>query len=122
MIRHCNSILVVEDDQSIRDSVVQILSLEGYSPEAAANGKEALEKLHHLHKPCLILLDLMMPVMDGYAFLSQIGKDIDLAHVVIMTAMTHVNIENIRILKKPFCVLNLLELAEGCPKAPLPAA
>src|SRR5260370_35631662 len=62
-------ILIVEDDLDIRDALQEILEDEGYLPYAAANGAEALEVLDRVPKPGLVLLDLMMPVMDGYQFL-----------------------------------------------------
>lgn len=60
-------ILVVEDDDSTREALSQILEMQGYLTLSASNGREALETLHH--SPDLILLDLRMPVMDGRKFL-----------------------------------------------------
>lgn len=62
-------ILIVEDDQGIRESIQDYLELEGYQTHAAQNGREGLEVLKSLKEPCLILLDLMMPVMNGWEFL-----------------------------------------------------
>lgn len=65
-------VLVVEDDYAIREATIDLLTFEGYEAIGAGNGKEAMDKLHELgdSKPCLILLDLMMPVMDGWDFLA----------------------------------------------------
>jgi CheY-like chemotaxis protein len=64
-----HTILVVEDDADIRDAIVELLADHGYVAVGAANGAEALDVLATLDaQPCLILLDLMMPVMDGEAF------------------------------------------------------
>lgn len=60
-------ILVVEDDEAILRSVEQILTDEGYAVAAASDGKEALELVRRA-APCLILLDMKMSVMDGWAF------------------------------------------------------
>ncbi len=60
-------ILIVDDDLGIRDSVDEILTLSGYTSLMAADGVEALELLAS-HKPDLIISDIMMPRMDGYAF------------------------------------------------------
>jgi CheY-like chemotaxis protein len=68
-------VMVVEDDSSLRESLVEALSDEGYDTVEAANGQEALELLEAGKTPCLILLDLMMPVMNGWTFLSQLRKD-----------------------------------------------
>jgi CheY-like chemotaxis protein len=65
----CSTIIIVEDDEAIRFTVQQVLEMEGYRVAAFANGKEALEGLSQVDGPCLILLDLMMPVMDGWQFL-----------------------------------------------------
>jgi CheY-like chemotaxis protein len=61
-------ILVVEDDADIREVLVQVLEFEGYQVITAENGREALERLSNAELPGLILLDLMMPVMDGWRF------------------------------------------------------
>ncbi len=61
-------ILIVEDDNSIRELLVELLQSEGYEVSAAVNGLEALKCLETQKIPDLILIDLMMPIMDGYAF------------------------------------------------------
>jgi CheY-like chemotaxis protein len=62
-------ILVVDDDRDIRDSLVELLTEHGFPALGAGNGVEALEILRtSASPPSLILLDLMMPVMDGRAF------------------------------------------------------
>jgi CheY-like chemotaxis protein len=62
-------ILVVDDDPDIRETIVEILEDSGHRAIAAANGNEALARLREEgDPPCLILLDLMMPIMDGRAF------------------------------------------------------
>src|SRR5437660_5704600 len=67
------SILVVDDDPDILQTLALCLSTEGYAVLMASNGKEALELLRH-EKPAIILLDLMMPVMDGWQFVSEIDQ------------------------------------------------
>jgi CheY-like chemotaxis protein len=61
-------ILVVDDDRDIRESLCELLEDEGHRTIGAANGKEALEILRSGGLPCVILLDIMMPVMDGPTF------------------------------------------------------
>ncbi|MBI4511703.1 MAG: response regulator [Deltaproteobacteria bacterium] len=84
----CRSILVVEDDPDISETIQDLLEQEGYSVTTAANGKEGLEKLGHMERPCLILLDLMMPVMNGLEFLAARGENDVIATipVVVLTA------------------------------------
>jgi CheY-like chemotaxis protein len=67
-------VLVVEDDASIREVVAEVLSDEGYSVHTAQDGREALRELEAGLEPRLVLLDLMMPVMDGWSFLAEIER------------------------------------------------
>ncbi len=62
------TILIVEDDADTRDMIGRFLELEGYAVETAANGRQALDRLDAGARACVILLDLMMPVMDGWEF------------------------------------------------------
>src|SRR5688572_22529593 len=82
-------ILVVEDDECIRETLAELLTEEGYRVVEASNGKEALTKLQRTERPCLILLDLMMPVMNGWAFRAAQRADPALASipVVVLTGV-----------------------------------
>lgn len=64
----------VVDDRSIRESFQICLESEGYQVETFSDGKEALERLHKVPEPCLVLLDLMMPVMNGIEFMLEFSK------------------------------------------------
>lgn len=64
-------IFVIEDEPDIRNILCEILTSEGYDVQTAANGQEALTKLDSTEAPDLILLDLMMPVMNGMEFIEQ---------------------------------------------------
>jgi CheY-like chemotaxis protein len=81
-------ILLVEDDALIRESLQDALEMDGYRIVAAANGREALDRLPSMPKPCLILLDLMMPVMNGWQFVEALQQDVELAAIpiVVLTA------------------------------------
>jgi CheY-like chemotaxis protein len=61
-------VLLVEDDEDLRTDLAQILRAHGHEVETAENGAEALAWLNSGHSSCLILLDLMMPVLDGWGF------------------------------------------------------
>jgi len=61
-------ILIVDDDSDIRETLTELLEGEGYGCATAGNGREALQYLRSHPFPTLILLDLMMPVMDGFDF------------------------------------------------------
>lgn len=69
-------VLVVEDDLDIRASIVDLLDEHGYRASGAENGAEALDVLRMGETvPCLILLDLMMPIMDGETFYNELLKE-----------------------------------------------
>jgi CheY-like chemotaxis protein len=78
------NILVVEDNKEIQDSLKLALEVEGYNVFTADNGKEGLETLEKIPTPCMILLDLMMPVMNGWEFVEEIGKDIMLSSIPVV--------------------------------------
>ncbi len=71
----CNTILIIEDDEAIREAVQYALEAEGYNVLTAADGKSGLALVHQAARPCLILLDLMLPVMNGWEFLDALRSD-----------------------------------------------
>lgn len=60
-----NEIVLVEDDDDLRESLAEVLRSAGYCVYEAANGRAALEQVEALDRPCLLVTDVMMPVMDG---------------------------------------------------------
>lgn len=62
------TILLIDDHEDIRDGLEVVLRQEGYGVETAANGREALDRLRAGFRPCIIMMDLMMPIMTGYEF------------------------------------------------------
>ena len=86
-------VLVVDDDPEIRETMVEVLNDEGYEAVGACDGVQALEQLRApADRWCLVLLDLMMPNMDGRTFRAEQLRDPALASipVVIVSAMTDV--------------------------------
>jgi CheY-like chemotaxis protein len=83
-VTQSGSVLVVDDDADIRDSIGDILELRGYEVTRAANGREALDRLRNGPRPCVILLDLMMPVLNGWEFREQQKSDQALASVPVV--------------------------------------
>src|SRR5262249_6784546 len=77
-------VLIVEDDEDILEAVRQVLRCEGYDVAAATNGQEAIEYLRSATPPRVILLDLMMPVMDGGQFLRVLEQDRTLAAIPVV--------------------------------------
>src|SRR5215510_299127 len=116
-VSHC-PVLIVEDDADLREMMAQLLSLEGYQTAAVGNGREALDYLKTGHKPDLILLDLMMPVMDGWEFCRQQNADPTLAGVpvVILSALDAQRAAGVpaaAFLKKPLDFDRLLQLVRS---------
>ena len=64
----CNKVLVVDDDDDLRSTIVDLLRARGYEVEAADNGAAALERIRDHGMPGTILLDMRMPVMNGWEF------------------------------------------------------
>jgi CheY-like chemotaxis protein len=83
------SVLVVDDDEAIRDVVAEVLRDEGYEVVCAENGVQAMRELHKENHPDLVLLDLMMPVMSGWEVLEELQSDDQLSRipVVVVSAM-----------------------------------
>ncbi len=82
-------VLVVEDEKDSRDALRELLELEGYRVQTAVNGREALDALNTAgDRICIVLLDLFMPVMDGWQVVDQLRADGRLANtkIVIITS------------------------------------
>ena len=109
-------ILVVEDEPDIRDAVSDLLELEGYAVQTASNGQEALELLEDAQeaesRPCLILLDVMMPVMDGHTFMARLREDGTHQRIpVVITSASPQVPEGARAhLRKPYELHRLLDV------------
>ena len=112
---HC-PVLIVEDDADLREMMAQLLSLEGFQAATVANGSEALQYLHNGHvKPDVILLDLMMPVMDGWEFRRKQQADPAFADVpvIVLSALDQSRAADVQaeaFLKKPLDFDRLLQL------------
>lgn len=104
--------MVVEDDADIRDCVQMILEDEGFEVVTAANGAEAEAELAAMDEPCVMLLDLMMPVMSGWELLEHLARDgkLDGLHVVVISASpTKVPKGPVVCMRKPVRVEQLLD-------------
>jgi CheY-like chemotaxis protein len=111
-------VLIVEDDADIRSFMQFLLDSSGYNTVAAGNGREALEAMRG-KRPCMVLLDLMMPVMDGFEFRARQLRDPSLATVPVLclTAMPDIPSLEARLsapcLHKPVSVDRLLTEVEA---------
>jgi len=93
-VQACKTILVVDDEPDIRESLGDLLRDEGYEVLEAQNGAEALVRLRdsaHV-RPCVIVLDLMMPVMDGYEFRAEQLRDTALAAIPVVVVSADGNV------------------------------
>jgi CheY-like chemotaxis protein len=79
--------LVVEDDPDLRELLATILEAEDLDVESAENGRQALESMER-RRPDLILLDMRMPVMDGWAFCRELDRRGPRPPIVVLTAAT----------------------------------
>ena len=116
-------ILVVDDSASVREALVTLFGAEGYDARGARNGREALRLLRGGFRPSLVVLDMMMPQMDGWDFRRAQRRDPALADipVIILTAVVNPMLEARKLravagFRKPLDVYALLEVvSDHCP-------
>jgi CheY-like chemotaxis protein len=107
-----STILVVDDDPAIRQTLADVLEMDGYAVAQAANGAEALTRIEHA-PPGLVLLDMRMPIMDGWTFARALRERGLRLPVIVMTAAQNARtwareIEADDFLAKPFELDDLL--------------
>jgi CheY-like chemotaxis protein len=115
-------VLLVDDDEDVRESIGDLLRGKGYRVVTAADGNEALDVLSGVRKPCIVLLDLVMPGMDGWKFLGVVQSDPVLATIPVVIASahaaTHAPAGSLGVLRKPFDLDDLFRIvAEHCGQA-----
>ena len=114
------TVLVVDDDPGIRESVTEVLSAEGYRVLEAPDGEEALVLLDGLEERCVVLLDLAMPRMNGLELLKELSRSgrSERFPVVVMSANAHPRElefpQVVALLRKPFELDELLRWVEVC--------
>jgi two-component system, sensor histidine kinase and response regulator len=104
------TVLVVDDEPDLRETLGEVLQDEGYTVELASNGQEALNLLPALARPCAVLLDIHMPVMSGtelYAAMQADPRLIDIP-VVVSTSDPARAPSGVLIMRKPVNVRRLL--------------
>ena len=108
----CLAVLIVEDDDDIREVVASALSNEGFQVYQANTGVRALELLREMPHPSLILADLMMPVMSGWDLIKALSQDDRLATlpVVVVSAVDQEAPQGFRRVRKPFDLDELVRI------------
>jgi CheY-like chemotaxis protein len=107
------TVLIVDDNTDLRTSLADVLELEGWRTVQATDGADALRALEREHTPDVIVLDLLMPVMDGRQFLSALRADPARAGtpIVIMTGtVPRDDLGVVAVLEKPFELAPFLAL------------
>lgn len=113
-------ILIVEDESDAREALASLIEHHGHSVQTAANGKEALAKLERMGRPCLIILDLMMPEMNGWELREALLEQPELADVPVVLVSGAAGIERaarelnaVDFLEKPVDFSRLYGLVEA---------
>ena len=121
-------ILLVEDDRDVRETIAEILEQEGFSVTGARTGADAIQRLKDGPRlPMAVLLDLMMPVMDGWAFSTMQQSDTRWAAIPVVVISADSNLEDkanairaIAYLRKPFDIDELLAVLNRLVDGPGP--
>jgi CheY-like chemotaxis protein len=115
-------VLIVDDDAAMREALCDTLELQGHRTSGVSNGREALDHLERSEAPCLILLDMMMPLMNGWEFREAQLKNPRIASIPVVVITAYSKIQNVDrldavgYLMKPISPERLLQVvAEWCP-------
>lgn len=120
------TVLLAEDDPDVRESLAEALWSDGYQVVAVANGAEALEQLRREPRPASVILDLMMPVVDGWGFLAARSRDPQLLAIPVIVISAQPDVEErvqaaqARHIQKPVPVDRLLAMMKAGSKAQPP--
>jgi CheY-like chemotaxis protein len=121
---HEHLVLLVDDHEEARDALAMLLKNEGFAVREASDGQEALDALYDGPRPCLVVLDLMMPGMDGWEFRRRQLRSPQFARIPTVVLSGHANLSAAatglsthEVLAKPVVLGRLLELVRDyCPR------
>jgi CheY-like chemotaxis protein len=111
-------VLIVEDDQAIRDTLTSILEDEGYQVWSAVNGRDALDRLASGPRPGLLIVDLVMPILNGWDLCAELARRPELADLPVLVVSANATTESplplpqARLMQKPIPFQQLLEEVE----------
>ena len=122
------TVLIIDDDPPIVEGLSEFLQGEGFDVAVANDGRDALDQLRRGLRPCVIVLDLMMPVMDGWDFRHEQLKDAELSEipVVVVTATgfseasVKAQLGDVELVPKPPSPVHLLAAIQRCCGESLP--
>ena len=114
-------VLVVDDDPLIREAIAEMLDLEGYAVETAANGRDALAAVER-REPRAVLLDMRMPILDGWGFAQALRQRGQQLPIIVMTAAHDAarwarDLGAQHVVAKPFEITDLLSAVHDCSQA-----
>jgi len=113
-----HTVLIVEDEEDLRELMSDALQLRGYKVVTAEEGTDALRKIEDIGRPCVILLDLLMPGMNGWEFFERVRERPELESVPVVvysSASTRAPAGATRVLQKPLAFERLVSIvAEYC--------
>jgi CheY-like chemotaxis protein len=114
------TVLVIDDDREVRESLRTLLQLDGHKVKTARDGQDALKQLRGGLRPSIILLDLMMPAMDGQHFRAEQLRDPEFAHIPVVVLSGHYDPQQnaaslgaVASLRKPADIDTVLRLIEA---------
>ena len=117
--RHWHELLVVEDERDIRDAISHLFDFNGCTVKSARDGQEAITQLRDGYRPCVILLDLSMPEMDGVVFRSEQKTLKECADTPVVIVSGREDAEEVatslgarEFLKKPVRICRLLDTVD----------
>jgi CheY-like chemotaxis protein len=108
-----HTVLVVEDEEELREMMRDALELNGYAVVTATDGRDALSKIPGIESLCLVVLDLLMPDMNGWAFFEEMRRRSELATVPVVvhsSAPAQAPAGVARVLQKPLVFERLLSV------------
>jgi CheY-like chemotaxis protein len=113
------TVLIVEDDADLRGAIAEILTDSGYRAEQAGGGQEALDRLAREKRPCIVLLDLMMPEVDGFEVRETMTANEAMRDIPVVVLTAHANRREVAqrlgdtpVLPKPLDIGKLLSTIE----------
>jgi len=117
-----HTVLIVEDEEDLRELMQTALESRGYAVVTAEEGQDALSKLEHIERPCLVLLDLLMPGMNGWEFYTKMRE---LPNLVSVPVIVHSSASDrapagvTQVIQKPITFDRLLAVvSKYCAAAP----